>query len=290
MPGPALSTEALDPRAAIACGTQGSHRDAATSMDTPPPGRPGTGPAPLDAGPSDASSMRTLGLLGGLSWKATIQYYDHLNKRGNAHLGRSHSPPLMIDSLDFEHVAQLLARSEDEALLRYLDTSARRLIEAGCDAVLICCNSAHKVARRLSDGLPRPLIDIRHAVTRELRRRGMRSTALLGTRLTMESRFYRDELEAAGIRCLTPDEPDRRDLNDIIMRELSVGRVEPASRQRLIEIARRLAAQGAESAVLACTELPLALSEDDFDFPVVDASLAHAESAFAFSLGTEGRS
>ncbi|MGM9515885.1 aspartate/glutamate racemase family protein [Roseateles sp. DB2] len=228
--------------------------------------------------------MKTIGLIGGLSWKATIYYYDYLNELGNRHLGKSHSPHIVVDSLDFERVAQFLRDEDDEALIDYLGHSVRRLSATGADAITICCNSAHKVAGRLAERTGCALIDIRHTVVRELQSKGIGEVLLLGTLFTMEQRFYQDVLEAAGIRCRTPDAQDRAFINEVIMKELSVGIVNDASRERFIAIGRAACESGAQAVLLACTELPLLVGAEHFEVPVVDASLVHAQAAFAHAI------
>ncbi|MFG6459701.1 aspartate/glutamate racemase family protein [Roseateles sp. BYS96W] len=224
--------------------------------------------------------MKTIGLIGGLSWKATLYYYDYLNELGNRHLGKSHSPHIVVDSLDFERVAQFLRDGDDNALVDYLGHSVQRLLAAGADAVTICCNSAHKVATRLAECTGCALIDIRHEVVADLQSRGICEVLLLGTLFTMEERFYQDVLEAAGIRCRTPDAADRAYINEVIMKQLSVGIVSEESRERFVAIGRKACDSGAQAVLLACTELPLLVGAEHFDVPVVDASLVHARAAF----------
>lgn len=227
--------------------------------------------------------IRTIGLIGGLSWKATISYYDYINIEGNRYLGKSHSPHLIVDSLDFGHAAQLLHDGADELLLDYLLQSANRLIDGGADAIVICCNSAHKVATELGNRVNRKVIDIRHEVAALLAKSRVQCVALLGTRFTMEQEFYRDILNQWGVRCLVPDSADIVYINNVIMTELSVGIVSAQSKLRFIEIAGKLTDRGASAIVLACTELPLLLSQADFDVDIIDTVKVHADSAIRYA-------
>lgn len=228
--------------------------------------------------------LKTIGLIGGLSWKATMLYYDYLNIVGNRQLGKSHSPHLLVDSLDFEYAAQLLARGADTLLMDYLLQSARRLIGGGAEVLVICCNSAHKVVAELGKRIDCPVVDIRHAVAACLVERRQRRVVLLGTRYTMEHPFYREVLNQHGIECLLPDAGEIAYINDMIMTELSIGVVSPGARQGILRIARKLARQGSDAIVLACTELPLVLSQEDFEVEIIDTVKVHADSALRQAL------
>jgi aspartate racemase len=233
-------------------------------------------------------AMKTIGLIGGLSWKATISYYDYLNMHGNRYLGKAHSPHILIDSLDFEYVAQLLSKADDRSFVNYLSKSANRLIDIGADMVVICCNSAHKVATELMGQLCKPLIDIRYALVEKLLEMQIDCVGLLGTCFTMEQHFYHDVLEKSAIRCLIPEVSDRQYINEVIMRKLSIGVVEKEFKQKFVEIGSVLAERGAKAIVLACTELPLLLGQSDFDIPVVDTILVHAENVFQYAISKGG--
>ena len=173
----------------------------------------------------------------------------------------------------------------DEELAQYLVTSANRLINAGADLIAICCNSAHRVAAQVMERIDKPLIDIRDAVADTILQKNISCVALLGTKFTMGQKFYKGVLEKRGIRCLTPEPHEQQYINDLIMNELSVGVVSGQARDNLVTITNRIVGRGAGAIVLACTELPLIVSQGDFGITVIDTVKSHCDGMCERAIG-----
>jgi len=223
--------------------------------------------------------MKTIGLIGGLGWRATVSYYEYLNKRGNAYLGKTHSPHIIIDSLDLEKLGHMLKINDDTGIMNFFLHSTDRLISSGAELIAICCNSAHKVAENILPKLGEQFIDIRHAVVEELLKLHVDCVALFGTTTTMEQSFYRNELESANISCLIPEISERKYINAVID-ELSIDIIKQEAKKKFIAIGDTMIKKGAQAILLACTELPLLLSQADFEIPVIDTILVHADKIF----------
>jgi aspartate racemase len=222
-----------------------------------------------------AAASRKIGLIGGLSFPSTITYYDRLNRLVNQRLGSAHSARIVLESLDFQPMADWLTADDGAAVTAELIGAGRRLADAGAEFVAMCCNTVHKHAAAVQAGLPVPLVNICRATAREAAARGARTVALLGSTYSMEDSFYRGEFERLGIRVRVPDLDDRRFIQRAIETELSVGDVSPATRARFVRIARELCDMGAQSVVLACTEIPLVIGARDVAVPVIDTVEVH---------------
>jgi len=235
--------------------------------------------------------QRKIGLVGGMSYPSTLTYYRRLNELVNQRLGRAHSARLVLESLDFQPVAQQLATGNDAALVHTLQGATRRVVQAGAEVVAMCCNTVHKFARTIECGLGAELIDICACAAGACSGRGYQRVALLGSAFTMEEAFYRERFVALGVEVLVPAPADRRFMQRAIESELSVGAVLVETRARFVAVARELCGRGAEALVLACTEIPLVLRPADFDVPVIDTVELHCasivEAAFAPPLPVE---
>lgn len=228
--------------------------------------------------------MKTIGLIGGMSWESTLLYYQTLNREVARRLGGLHSARVLMHSLDFEDVVRGQRAGDWDALAALLRQAAEGLAAAGADCLLICTNTMHKIAAQVAgEGLP-PLLHIADVTGAAIRARGLHRVALLGTRYTMEQPFYAEHLARLGVECIVPPEDERAEVHRIIFDELCRGQVLPASRQRLQVIVAGLTARGAEGVVLGCTELPLILAEDDVALPVFDTTTLHALAAVDFAL------
>ena len=234
---------------------------------------------------------RKIGLIGGLSYPSTITYYSRLNQLVNQRLGRAHSARIVLESLDFQPIAQQLATGDDLAVIGTLQAAARRLVEAGAEVVAMCCNTVHKFAPAIEAGLRVPLINICQCTAQHCAEHGFRQVALMGSAFTMEERFYRDPFARFGVEAVVPGAADRHFMQRAIESELSVGNVPLSTRERFLAVARELCGRGAEALVLACTEIPLLLRPDDVDVPVVDTVDLHCaaivQAAFAQPLPLE---
>jgi len=230
--------------------------------------------------------MRTIGLIGGMSWESTAIYYRLINGLVRDRLGGLHSAKLLLSSFDFAEI-EALQRPEgwDEAGRRLAD-AGRRLQQAGADCLLICANTMHKVAPAVAEATQVPLIHIVDVTAAELGRRGSSKPLLLATRYVMEQDFYKGRLASRfGIEALVPDAEDRSALHGIIFEELVRGVVEPRSKARCLDIIAKSREQGCDGVIFGCTEICMLLTQDDFAQPAVDSALLHAEAAVDFALG-----
>jgi aspartate racemase len=231
--------------------------------------------------------MKTIGLIGGMSWESTGLYYQIINREVAHRLGGLRSAKLHLASLDFEEVVMAQKAGAWDALATQLAAVARTLERAGADCVLIGTNTMHRVAAAVQAAVSIPLLHIVDVTAASIRDAGCRSVALLGTRYTMEQSFYVDHLARHGIACMTPDASDRAEVHRVIFDELCKGTVNVASRRRLQAIAGRLSRRGAQGVILGCTELSLALAAHDVDVPLFDTTELHALAAVAFALGDQ---
>lgn len=229
--------------------------------------------------------MKTLGLIGGMSWESTATYYRLLNEHAKAALGGLHSARLVLVSVDFAEVEALQACGDWDAAGALLARACRQLEAAGADAVVLCTNTMHKVAPAMQAATDLPFLHIGDATAAAIRAAGLDCVGLLGTRFTMEQDFYRARLEARGIRVLVPEADDRATVHRIIYDELCLGDIRPASRAAYLDIIGRLAAAGARGVVLGCTEIPLLVSTADTALPLFDTTALHARFAADFALG-----
>src|SRR5215472_688686 len=230
--------------------------------------------------------MKVIGLIGGMSCESTAHYYARLNERVREALGGLHSAEILMWSVDFAPVAEMQAKGRwQEAGLR-LAAVARRLEGAGADVVVLATNTMHKVADAIEAAINIPFLHIADATAGKIREAGKRRPAIMATRFTMEQDFYTGRLrEKFGLDAITPDEPDRELVHGIIYDELCVGRVNDASRAAYVDVARRLAAKGADCLVLGCTEVGMLLNDGNSPLPIFDTALIHADAAVSFALG-----
>jgi len=229
--------------------------------------------------------MRTLGLLGGMSWESTTSYYQRLNRLTRERLGGQHSAKLLIWSADFAEIAALQAAGDWAAATAVLVDAARGLESAGAQGLLICANTMHLMAPEVQAAVDIPLIHVADATAEAIKAAGVRRPVLMATRFTMEKPFYLARLRELGVEAVVPPEADRERLHAIIFDELVQGRFEPASRVAFIEIAERaLQGQGAGGVILGCTEFGLLVQASDFSAPVFDTTDIHARAAMDFAL------
>lgn len=229
--------------------------------------------------------MRTLGLIGGMSWESTAVYYRLINELVRERLGGLHSARLLMWSFDFEEVERCQAENRWDEATEMMVEAARRLKAGGADILVICTNTMHRMADEVEAATGLPLVHIADATAEAVKARGIGRVGLLGTAYTMEQDFYRGRLiDRHGLQVLVPDEADRRTIHDIIYDELCLGEVRRESRARYLEIVGRLRARGAEGVILGCTEIGLLIGQDDLDIPVFDSTEAHAAAAVKAAL------
>jgi aspartate racemase len=237
------------------------------------------------ARPGDAP-VKTIGLIGGMSWESTVLYYRLINEFVKERLGGLHSAKLILHSLDF-HEVQLLQKAGDWAAAgQLLAATARALEAAGAGCVVICTNTMHNVAPAIEATVQIPLLHIADPTAEVIKAAGYSVVGLLGTRFTMEQDFYRDRLARHGLSVLTPSSADRDTVHRIIYEELCLGKFLPESRDAYRKIMASLAAQGAQAIILGCTEISLLISQSHSPVPLFDTTAIHALHAAAWSLGS----
>ena len=229
--------------------------------------------------------MKTIGLIGGMSWESTAQYYRLVNEAVKERLGGHHSAQLILYSVDFDEVQRLQQAGDWEGAGTIVAHAARALETAGAECVVLCTNTMHKVAPAIESAVSIPLLHIADATALPVRQAGFTTVGLLATRFTMEQDFYRERLERRhGLRVLVPEPQDRETVHAIIYDELCLGRVVPASRDAYRRIIGELVARGAQAVILGCTEISLLISQDDVAVPVFDTTTLHARKAVDWAL------
>jgi len=229
--------------------------------------------------------MRTLGLIGGMSAESTTIYYQTINRLVRERLGGLHSAELILRSVDFAPIAELMAKDDWDATGAILAEAGRRLETAGAEAILICANTMHLNYDQVVAAVAAPVIHIADASAAALQAAGVRRPLLLATRFTMEKAFYRDRLATHGIEATIPDKADRDRLHAIIFQELAVGDLRASSKAETLAMYAKARAAGCDGVIFGCTEIGLLVSPADFDTPAVDTAVAHCEAALAFALG-----
>lgn len=230
--------------------------------------------------------MRTIGLIGGMSWESTAHYYQRINELVVARLGGLHSAQMLAWSVDFDTIARLQQADDWDAAGRLLADIARRLEKAGAEGLLICANTMHRVAPAVEAAVRIPVLHLADITATALLAQGHRSAALLGTRFTMAQPFYRERLERHGLAISVPAVDEQDALHRIIFEELVKGRVEPASRERFIAIMRRMHGAGADAVILGCTEFGMLVRPEDAPgIPRVDTTELHCRAAVDWMLG-----
>ena len=232
--------------------------------------------------------MKTLGLIGGMSWESTALYYRLINEGVRESLGGLHSARLLLWSFDFEEVERCQAEDRWEDATHMMIDAGERLKRGGGEALVICTNTMHRMADEVEAAVGLPVVHIADATAEGVKRRGVGRVALLGTAYTMEQEFYRGRLvNRHGLDVVIPGPADRAVVHSVIYDELCLGTVRDASKTRYLEIIERLVADGAEGVILGCTEIGLLVGQDDLDVPVFDSTLLHAEKAVAIALSDE---
>lgn len=220
--------------------------------------------------------MQRIGVIGGMSWYSTAEYYRVINERVQERRGGHHSADLLVHSLDFDEIRQCQIDGDWQRAGKLMATSAAGLVGAGAQLLVLATNLMHKAAGAVEDAVAVPFLHIADAVAQEAARLGTRRIGLLGTRPVLEDGFYAERLARHGIETVVPDEPTRTRLDEIIFDELTVGDVHPASQAALRAALERLAAEGAQAVALACTELELAITAADSRLPLIATARTHA--------------
>ncbi len=229
--------------------------------------------------------MKTIGLIGGMSWESTQTYYKLINEGVRDRLGGLHSAKIHMVSVDFDEIAQQQYSGRWDDMGMTLGDAAKTLEDSGADVVLICTNTMHKVYDAVQARVSVPMLHIADATGDAIKAAGVRSVILLGTRYTMEMEFYKDRLaEKYGLTVLTPKKEDRDEVHRIIYDELVQGKVLDASRERMLGIIGGLVEQGGKGVIAGCTEIGLLLQQDHLSVPLFDTAVIHAQAAVGYSF------
>jgi len=229
--------------------------------------------------------MKTIGLLGGMSWESTLGYYRAINEGVKNTLGGLHSAKIAMYSVDFDPIEKLQHEGDWEGTAKILSKAAQSIQSAGADFLLICTNTMHKIAPQIERAINIPLLHIADATAEVLVHKGIKTVGLLGTAFTMEQDFYRGRLfEKYGLNVLVPNKEDRQIVHKIIYHELCLGRIEADSKAEYLRIINLLANQGADAVILGCTEIGMLVSQKDTNVTLFDTTAIHAEKAVEFAL------
>lgn len=228
--------------------------------------------------------MKRMGLLGGMSWESSLEYYRLINEMVKNRLGGLHSAECVMASVDFGPVSDMMKMNDWKDIERVLSEAARDLKKAGADFLIICTNTMHLLAREIEKASGLEVIEIGIAVGEEIERRGLKTVGLLGTRFTVERAYYRDTLAGFGINVIVPLEEERVVVDRIIFEELCKGVFREESKSAYKEVISGLQMNGADGVILGCTEIPLLIKESDVDIPVFDTTAIHARAAVEHAL------
>lgn len=231
--------------------------------------------------------MKTIGLIGGLSWESTTDYYRYINTLVKEKMGGLHSAKCLLYSFDFEEIVALQKAGHWEKATELMINAAKTLEAGGADVVLICTNTMHKMAKEVQASLSIPLLHIAEVTGNKAKEAGLKKVGLLGTMFTMEHVFYKETLLDQGIETIVPEKEDRESVHHIIFDELCKGIILPESKKTYIRIIEKLIDQGAEGVILGCTEIPLLIKQEDSSIPLFDTTFLHAKAAVSFALTKE---
>lgn len=234
--------------------------------------------------------MKTIGLLGGMSWESTVNYYRAINEGVRHTVGGLHSAKIALYSVDFEPIEQLQRTGDWQGTAEILSRAARGIQAAGADFLLICTNTMHKVAPEIEAAIQIPLLHIADATAEVLVSEGIKSVGLLGTAFTMEQEFYKGRLtDNYGLQVLVPDDRDRKTVHTVIYQELCLGNINAGSKAEYLRIIDALAARGAEAVILGCTEIGMLVRQADTQVRLLDTTAVHAEKAVEYATSLQKR-
>lgn len=228
--------------------------------------------------------MKTIGLIGGMSWESTVPYYEIINETVKNKLGGLHSARIILYSVEFDEIEKCQSSGDWDKSAAILGDAAKKLEAAGDDFIIICTNTMHKVAPQIQEMINIPIVHIAEATADELKKNGIRKVGLLGTRYIMTQDFYKQKLIEQGIDVIIPDEHDVEIVNSIIFNELCVGEIKDVSREKYKEIIHKLKKAGAEGVILGCTEIGLLIHQKDSELQVFDTTMIHAQKAAEIAL------
>ena len=228
--------------------------------------------------------MKTIGLIGGMSWESTATYYKIINETIKEKLGGLHSAKCILYSVDFQEIEECQANGNWEKSGEILGEAANNLEKAGADFIVICTNTMHKVVNQIKEKISIPILHIAEMTAEKILEKGLKNIALLGTKYTMEQDFYKSKLIEKGINVIIPDKNDIEIINEVIYDELCLGTINSDSKKKFLEIVDKLRSKGAEGIILGCTEIGLLIKNEDTDVPLFDTAIIHAEQAAIYSI------
>ena len=228
--------------------------------------------------------MKTIGLIGGMSWESTVTYYKIINETVKEKLGGLHSAKCILYSIDFQEIEECQANGNWEKSGEILGEAANNLEKAGADFIVICTNTMHKVVNQIKEKISIPILHIAEMTAEKILKKGLKNIALLGTKYTMEQDFYKSKLIEKGINVIIPDKNDIEIINKVIYDELCLGTINSNSKKKFLEIVDKLRSKGAEGIILGCTEIGLLIKNEDTDVPLFDTAVIHAEEAAIYSI------
>ena len=229
--------------------------------------------------------MKTIGMIGGMSWESSLEYYRIVNETVKEKLGGFHSAECILYSVDFAEVEDLQHRGDWDELTRLMTDAARHLERGGADFVIICTNTMHLMADDVQNAVSIPLLHIVDVTAEAIRSKGFTRVGLLGTRFTMEQGFYTGRLkDRHGLEVLVPGRDERQAVHDILYSELCLGKIKDLSKAKFREVIDNLVGREAQGVILGCTEIPLIVSQDDYEIPLFDTTTLHARAAVNIAL------
>ena len=229
-------------------------------------------------------NLKTIGLIGGMSWESTATYYKIINETVKEKLGGLHSAKCILYSVDFQEIEECQANGNWEKSGEILGEAAYNLEKAGADFIVICTNTMHKVVNQIKEKISIPILHIAEMTAEKILEKGLKNIALLGTKYTMEQDFYKSKLIEKGINVIIPDKNDIEIINEVIYDELCLGTINSNSKKKFLEIVDKLRSKGAEGIILGCTEIGLLIKNEDTDVPLFDTAIIHAEQAAIYSI------
>lgn len=229
--------------------------------------------------------MKTIGLIGGMSWESSLEYYRIINKDINKKLGGLHSAKILMYSVDFHEIEKLQHQGNWKEATKMMIEAAKNLENGGADFVIICTNTMHKMADDVQGNIKIPLIHIADPTAEKIKSKKLKKVGLLGTKFTMEEDFYKGRLiNKYGLDVIVPDDSDRQIVHNVIYNELCLGKINQSSKREFTKIIDKLVDNGAEAVILGCTEIPLLIEQKDTKVLLLDTTRIHAESAVEYSL------
>ncbi|KLA27500.1 aspartate/glutamate racemase family protein [Bacillus cereus] len=228
--------------------------------------------------------MKTIGLIGGMSWESTSEYYRIINEEIKERLGGLHSAKCMINSVDFEEIERFQSNGDWNGAGEVLGNAAYSLQRGGADFIIICTNTMHKVVEKIKENIHIPVLHIADATAKEIKRKDIQKVGLLGTKYTMEQDFYKLRIEENRIKVMVPSEKDREKINEVIYTELCLGKITSQSREYYKRVIEELVQEGAQGIILGCTEIGLLIKQEDVSVPIFDTTHIHAVEAVNFAL------